>query len=136
MVSLRWFLGFNSCFGLRWNLPGSRQGTYFAWNFHFATQGTYLVLSRGCFIRLPWRYATTLIEIRFESSNISILAWEKYLAPIPEVERPDMMSAYYRRLTGNDEEEKLKCAKAWTTWEMTTSTHDKSRGNEVSHTKL
>jgi len=48
-------------------------------------------------------------------------AWEKYLAPIPEVERHDMMSAYYRRLTGTDEDEKLKCARAWTTWEMTTS---------------
>jgi len=42
--------------------------------------------------------------------------WEKYLAPIPEVERGDMMSAYHRRLTGTNEAEKLRCAKAWTTW--------------------
>ena len=33
----------------------------------------------------------------------------------------DMISAYYRRLTGDDEEEKLRCAKAWSTWEMATS---------------
>ena len=26
--------------------------------------------------------------------------WEDYVAPIPEVERGDLMSAYYRRLTG------------------------------------
>ena len=26
--------------------------------------------------------------------------WEDYVAPIPEVERDDLMSAYYRRLTG------------------------------------
>ena len=31
------------------------------------------------------------------------------------------MSAYHRRLTGTDEEEKLKCAQAWTVWEMATS---------------
>ena len=30
-------------------------------------------------------------------------AWDEYLAPIPVVERGDMMSAYYRRLTGPDE---------------------------------
>ena len=28
--------------------------------------------------------------------------WEEYLAPIPEDERGDMISAYYQRLTGND----------------------------------
>ncbi len=48
-------------------------------------------------------------------------AWEEYLAPIPLAERGDLMSAYYRRLTGTDENEKLKCAKAWTKWEMQTS---------------
>lgn len=48
-------------------------------------------------------------------------AWEKYLAPIPEVERGDLMSAYYRRLTGNDDKVKQECATAWSVWEMTTS---------------
>eukprot|EP01117_Protostelium_nocturnum_P004045 TRINITY_DN15319_c0_g1_i1.p1 TRINITY_DN15319_c0_g1~~TRINITY_DN15319_c0_g1_i1.p1 ORF type:complete len:369 (-),score=130.67 TRINITY_DN15319_c0_g1_i1:118-1224(-) len=48
-------------------------------------------------------------------------AFEAYIAPIPLVERGDVISAYHRRLTGNDEAEKLKCAKAWTTWEMATS---------------
>jgi len=48
-------------------------------------------------------------------------AFEEYLQPIPLVERGDIMSAYHRRLTGDDEAEKLKCAKAWTKWEMTTS---------------
>jgi proline iminopeptidase len=48
-------------------------------------------------------------------------AWEGFIAPIPEAERGDLMSAYHRRLTGTDEAEKLRCAKAWTTWEMATS---------------
>merc|ERR1711977_630168 len=31
------------------------------------------------------------------------------------------MSAYYRFLTGDDEEKKMQCARAWSTWEMATS---------------
>jgi proline iminopeptidase len=31
------------------------------------------------------------------------------------------MGAYYRRLTGDNEEEKVKCALAWSKWEMATS---------------
>ncbi|KAK2175393.1 hypothetical protein NP493_732g02011 [Ridgeia piscesae] len=48
-------------------------------------------------------------------------AWEKYVEPIPLVERDDMMGAYYRRLTGDNEEKRLLCAQRWSQWEMTTS---------------
>lgn len=47
--------------------------------------------------------------------------WERYLAPIPEVERHDLMSAYHRRLTGPDPDEALRCAQAWTRWEAALS---------------
>lgn len=47
--------------------------------------------------------------------------WEQYVAPIPEDERHDFVTAYYKRLTGNDEQQKLRCAKSWSTWEMATS---------------
>jgi proline iminopeptidase len=40
---------------------------------------------------------------------------------LPEVERDDILFGYYRRLTGNNEEEKIKFAKMWTKWEMATS---------------
>lgn len=50
------------------------------------------------------------------------VAYEKFLEPIPEVERHDLMSAYYRRLTGSNEAEKMKCASAWTAWEMSIGT--------------
>jgi proline iminopeptidase len=48
-------------------------------------------------------------------------AWEKYLAPIPPVERFDLMSAYYRRLTSPDAAVRAEAAKAWTIWEASTS---------------
>jgi len=43
--------------------------------------------------------------------------WQDYLAQIPEVERNDMVSAYYRRLTSANELEQIQAAKAWSIWE-------------------
>ncbi len=48
-------------------------------------------------------------------------AMVQYLAPIPEVERGDLMSAYYRRLTGNDDKVKQECASAWSVWYLSLS---------------
>ncbi len=47
--------------------------------------------------------------------------WEHYLAPIPENERHDLVGAYYRRLTSEDPEVRLRAARAWSTWEAGTS---------------
>lgn len=47
-------------------------------------------------------------------------AWEQYLAPIPEAERHDLMAAYHRRLTGDNELERLRAARAWSQWEGAT----------------
>lgn len=44
-------------------------------------------------------------------------AWADYVAPIPEDERGDMIAAYYKRLTGDDRNEQLRAAKAWSVWE-------------------
>ncbi|MFC0633244.1 prolyl aminopeptidase [Brevundimonas balnearis] len=44
-------------------------------------------------------------------------AWERFIAPIPEAERGDLMEAYFRRLTGDDRETQLRCAVAWSSWE-------------------
>jgi proline iminopeptidase len=48
-------------------------------------------------------------------------AFEKFKSAIPEREHGDLMSAYHRRLTGSNMEEKLKAARAWSIWEMSTS---------------
>jgi proline iminopeptidase len=47
--------------------------------------------------------------------------WEKYLEPIPEEERDDLLQAYYRRLTGEDPQTRLAAARAWSIWEGSTS---------------
>ena len=49
-------------------------------------------------------------------------AWEAFEAFIPEQERDDMISAYYRRLTGDDEELRLEAARRWSVWETSSVT--------------
>ncbi len=51
------------------------------------------------------------------ASHISPEAWEKFLAPIPEAERQNLVEAYYRRLTGANLDERLEAALAWNAWE-------------------
>ena len=47
--------------------------------------------------------------------------WEQYLQVIPEAEQGDMLSAYHRRLTSEDEAVRLEAARAWSIWEGSTS---------------
>jgi proline iminopeptidase len=47
--------------------------------------------------------------------------WERYRDEIPEDERGDFMTAYHKRLTGDDEAVRLSAARAWSTWEGATS---------------
>ena len=47
--------------------------------------------------------------------------WEPYLNHIPEVERGDLLSAYYRRLTSADPAVRVAAAKIWSGWEGATS---------------
>jgi len=44
-------------------------------------------------------------------------AWERFVAPIPEDERHDLMGAYSKRLLGSDRVEQERCAVAWSSWE-------------------
>ncbi len=47
--------------------------------------------------------------------------WQPYRDAIPENERHDFLSAYYKRLTSDDPSERIKFAKIWSTWEGSTS---------------
>lgn len=47
--------------------------------------------------------------------------WEEFLEVIPPAERGNMLEAYYRRLTSEDESVRLQAARAWSIWEGSTS---------------
>jgi len=47
--------------------------------------------------------------------------WEAYLAPIPKLERRNMLRAYYRRLTGTNRKSAAHAARGWSVWEGATS---------------
>lgn len=60
----------------------------------------------------------------FYQSGASALfpeAFEEYLKPIPESERHDLISAYYKRLTSESPIIRKQAAKTWTLWEGVTS---------------
>ena len=44
-------------------------------------------------------------------------AWERLVAPIPEAERGDLLTAFHRRLTGDDMEARRAAARAWSQYE-------------------
>jgi len=73
---------------------------------------------RGIFLCRPkeirWFYQEGASEIFPD-------VWEEYLKVIPEAERADMVSAYYRRLTSEDDAVRLEAARAWSIWEGSTS---------------
>lgn len=48
-------------------------------------------------------------------------AFEHFLAPIPEGERQDLVTAYYKRLTSGDAAVEAEVARAWSVWEGSTS---------------
>ena len=48
--------------------------------------------------------------------------WARFLAPIPEAERGNMMAAYRKRLTGDDRAVQIEAALAWSQWEGQTIT--------------
>lgn len=48
--------------------------------------------------------------------------WEDYVGLVPPEERHDLMRAYHRMLTGDDEILRLNAARAWSAWEARTAT--------------
>jgi proline iminopeptidase len=82
-----------------------------------SNRATELVL-RGIFLTRPkeikWFYQEG-------ASWIFADVWEEFLKVIPESERDDMVSAYYRRLTSDDEQVRIEAARAWSIWEGSTS---------------
>ena len=49
-------------------------------------------------------------------------AWQDFISPIPLQEQHDLVTAYYERLTSENEIERMAAAKAWSIWEGRTAT--------------
>jgi len=76
------------------------------------------LILRGIFLtrrkELQWFY-------QYGASEIFPDFWERYRDEIPAEERSDFMTAYYKRLTSDDEAVRLSAARAWSVWEGSTS---------------
>jgi proline iminopeptidase len=76
------------------------------------------LILRGIFLtrrkELLWFY-------QYGASEIFPDFWERYRDEIPFEERGDFMTAYYNRLTSDDETVRLSAARAWSVWEGSTS---------------
>lgn len=103
----------------KWQVFGGSWGSTLALAYAetHPARATELIL-RGVFLLRPYELRWFYQE---GASNLFPDAWESYLAPIPANERADLMTAYHRRLFGNDDAKRLEAAKAWSIWEWSTS---------------
>jgi proline iminopeptidase len=103
----------------RWQVFGGSWGSTLALAYaqSHPQRVTELVL-RGIFMLRRWE-----LEWFYQQGTSRLFpdAWEHYLAPIPEAERGDLIAAYHRRLTSDDEATRLEAARAWSVWEGGTS---------------
>lgn len=112
--TLKKILGFN-----KWLVFGGSWGSTLslAYSQTYPTSVSEMVL-RGIFMlrkkELDWFYQEG-------ASNIFPEAWEKFLEPIDENQRDDLMSAYHKIFKSDNEEKKLAAAIAWSRWEGSTS---------------
>ncbi len=77
------------------------------------------LILRGIFLcrkrEIAWYYEEGGADMVFPEE------WERYKAQIPGVEPGNMVEAYHRLLTSDDEGVRLKAALAWSRWEAATS---------------
>lgn len=109
---------------MQWLVFGGSWGSSLALAYAERHPGRVLgLVLRGIFLcrdrDIQWFYQAGAGEIFPE-------AWERFIRPIPESERTDMLAAYHKRLTGEDESERMRAARAWSIWEGTAATlrHD------------
>lgn len=104
----------------KWMVFGGSWGSTLAlaYSEKHAERVTELVL-RGVYTltraELLWYY-------QFGVSEMFPDKWERFIAPIPENERGDMMAAYRKRLTSDDRDTRIAAAKSWSLWEGETIT--------------
>jgi proline iminopeptidase len=114
MERLREFLGID-----RWLVFGGSWGSTLALAYSqtHPTRVSELVL-RGIFMLRKWE-----IDWFYQDGAGALFPdrWEDYVAAIPQRERGDLVSAYYRRLTSPNRATRVRAARAWSVWEAATS---------------
>jgi proline iminopeptidase len=100
----------------KWQVFGGSWGSTLALAYAetYPERVTELVL-RGIFLfdqfEIDWMYSEG------GASQIYPDKFEEFIALIPEAERGNLVEAYRKRLTSNDQQEQLAAAKAWSKWE-------------------
>ena len=115
MEKIREFLGID-----RWVVFGGSWGSTLALVYAQTHPRRVLgMILRGVFLAreqdIKWFYQGGAARIFPE-------AWAHFLEPIPEDERDDLISAYYQRLTSDNELVRMGAAKAWSIWEGSAAT--------------
>lgn len=103
----------------RWQVFGGSWGSTLALAYAQAhpQRVTELVL-RGIFMLRHWELQWFYQE---GASRLFPEAWDHYIAAIPQAERGDLITAFHKRLTSEDEATRLAAARAWSVWEGATS---------------
>jgi len=99
----------------KWVVFGGSWGSTLALAYTAAHRKQVLgLLLRGIFLltehEIRWFYQEG-------ASNIFPDAFDRYLAPIPEEERGDLLQAFHKRLTGKNAADRAAAAAAWARWE-------------------
>ncbi|MEM9938429.1 MAG: prolyl aminopeptidase [Pseudomonadota bacterium] len=115
METVRKMLGID-----KWVVFGGSWGSTLALSYAVTHKAHVIgLILRGIFLitqkEIQWFYQSG-------ASQLFPDAYDRYIAPIPEEERGDLLNAFYKRLTGPDLDERLKAARAWACWEGETIT--------------
>ncbi|MEM7328140.1 MAG: prolyl aminopeptidase [Pseudomonadota bacterium] len=104
----------------KWVLFGGSWGSTLALSYAVThTTRVHGLILRGIFLltaaEIHWFYQDG-------ASRLFPDSYDRYIAPIPEAERDDLLHAFHRRLTGDDRKARRAAAKAWACWEGETIT--------------
>lgn len=128
MERIRKFLGIEKwiLFGGSW---GSTLSLVYAQTYPESVMGLIL---RGIFLcrrkEIDWFYQGGAARIFPDH-------WEEFVSLIPAKERDNMVAAYHKRLTGENELARMAAAKAWSKWEGQTSTLQPNKSVISSYTE-
>ena len=103
----------------RWLIFGGSWGSTLALAYaETHTQRVAGLVLRGIFLcrdeEIAWFYQQG-------ASHVFPDYWQDFLAPIAQQERSDLLHAYHRLLTGENEIKRMAAAKAWSVWEGRTA---------------